>query len=111
MLKVLGILIAPEEKRKFKRGRKDPYAKKSRLTLKTKSYIEFALQGNAHSKVTRELALSRTCAESRDVFLEDNPYTLRARREGLIRFAREDIIYIGKIFLSFATLCYLNITN
>jgi hypothetical protein len=52
---------------------------------------------NAHAN-TMELALSAACTESRTVFLEQNRYSLLAeQKKGLIRFGKEDIIYICKL--------------
>ena len=91
MLSVLGTVIVPDR-------RKNSSAKKSKSKPEPnpKAYFEFTLERNSDDHTLKELALSRSCRESRAVFLKCNPYTLIAKGEGLIRFAKDDIIYLSK---------------
>jgi len=91
MLSVLGTVTVPDR-------RKNSSAKKSKSKPEPnpKAYFEFTLERNSDDHTLKELALSHSCRESRAVFLKCNPYTLIAKEEGLIRFAKDDIIYLSK---------------
>jgi len=87
MLKVTGHIIAPSNSSRGHTLKPEPKP----------CSIEFALEENAHSASVKDLALSCTCLESRVIFLQRNPLALRTTRErSLIRYAKQDIIYIGK---------------
>ena len=105
MLKVSGNVIAPYE-----------YASKTkheRLRTDVKCSIDFTLEDNEDSASVNNLTLSRTNRESRAIFLQQNPHSLRTlvgkHGLGLIRYGRKDIIYIGKStsspLLETSTLC------
>jgi hypothetical protein len=91
MLWVYGIVIVPDRC-------KNSSTKKSKSKPKpnSKAYIEFTLPRIFDNHTAKDLALSRSCTESRAVFLKRNPYTLITKGEGLIRFAKDDIIYLSK---------------
>jgi hypothetical protein len=91
MLWVYGTVIVPDQC-------KNPSTKQSKSKPKpnSKAYIEFTLLRNSGGHTAKDLALSRSCTESRAVFLKRNPYTLITEGEGLIRFAKGDIIYLCK---------------
>jgi hypothetical protein len=91
VLKVYGTVIVPDRP-------KNSSAKesKSKPEPNPKAYIEFTIVRNSDNHTFKDLALSRSCTESRAVFLTRSPYTLIAKREGLIRFAKDDIIHLSK---------------
>jgi hypothetical protein len=91
VLKVYGTIIVPDRRRNS--AAKES---KSKPEPNPKPYIEFTLERNSDEHTLKDLALSRSCTESRAVFLKRNPYTLIAKREGLIRFAKDDIIFLSK---------------
>jgi hypothetical protein len=91
MLWVYGTVIVPDQC-------KNSSTKKSKSKPKpnSKAYIEFTIQRSSDSHTAKDLALSLSCMESRAAFLKRNPYTLITEGEGLIRFAKDDIIYLCK---------------
>jgi len=91
MLWVYGIVIVSD---RCKNSSTKKY--KSKLKPSSKAYIEFTLQRSSDSHTAKDLALSRSCTESRAVFLKRNPYTLITKGGGFIRFAKDDIIYLSK---------------
>jgi len=60
-----------------------------------KSYIEFTLLDNVHSASFKDIALLGACFESREVFISKFRHHLLASNGGLIRYADEDVVYIG----------------
>lgn len=92
VLKVYGTIIAPGRRRNSSAKKS-----KSKPEPNPKAYIEFTLERNSDEHTFKDLALSHSCTESRAVFLTRSPYTLIAKREGLIRFAKDDIIHFSKL--------------
>ncbi|PMD63448.1 uncharacterized protein K444DRAFT_715156 [Hyaloscypha bicolor E] len=88
VLKVYGTIIMSGRRRSS-----SAKESKSKPEPNPKAYIEFTLERNSDEHTLKDLALSRSCTESRAVFLTRSPYTLIAKREGLIRFAKDDIIH------------------
>jgi len=95
ILKVHGTIFPPWEE--VKRGQKISQKKKPKI--EPESHVEFSLpRRHGLDNITmKELSLSLTCTESREIFLELNSYVLRTKGDGLIRFGKEDVIYIGKL--------------
>ncbi|KAE9376622.1 hypothetical protein N431DRAFT_453027 [Stipitochalara longipes BDJ] len=84
VLKVYGAIVGEENK-----NRKH----------KPRPHIEFELEKGHKKKLAKHMSLSRASKESRDAFLRSNPHLLRTKKEGLIRFATEDVIYVVNLSL------------
>jgi len=64
--------------------------------IKNKGYIKFTLLNNIHSTLVKDIGLLSACTTSREVFISRFHHYLHAGNGGKIRYADEDIIYIGK---------------
>jgi hypothetical protein len=64
--------------------------------FKNEGFLKFRLLDNLHSASVKDIAFLSACTESRDVFLSRFKLYLHAGNGGLIRYAEEDVVYIGK---------------
>jgi hypothetical protein len=65
-------------------------------TGKVSMFLTCQLLEHEHNSFIRDLGLLAACSESRGVYLKRFTGSLRTGEQGLIRFAKEDIVYISK---------------
>ncbi|KAE9376623.1 hypothetical protein N431DRAFT_462444 [Stipitochalara longipes BDJ] len=63
----------------------------------TSSHLTFRLLKHHHNVDIKNCSLLSACLESRQVYLKYFNQSLRVGEEGLIRFAKEDIVYISNM--------------
>jgi hypothetical protein len=68
----------------------------AKSTNTTSSYLTFRLLDHNHNVYIKNLASLSTCIESRSVYLRYFTQSVRVGQEGLIRFAKDDIVFIRK---------------